>query len=119
MALGGIFTLTQQSGETQKAVDNDHSLEVLADRCAHVCRTSNQIGTVALIKPASGTYFYARSGRVCYRMGERVRCHPVECNVTPGVFLNLTSDIAEQTYTTHEFRCSIERDENITIGCQG
>jgi hypothetical protein len=118
-AILGIYSILPK-GTDFGSEYNAQAIDILAEKSRYACSVNQFSGITAAIRVSSGTDFYFKDNRICYRSSDEAKCRNLICNATDFVFLNLSNEKAIKAFDMHDFRCNVMNIKgNLTINCTG
>lgn len=111
-----VFLSYEESNNEQLFFDG---LQQLARQADILCKAPLQTQLSAPITIPAGGLLYAETDRLCAQYEGKIRCKPSSCVVNTATIVNLTSNETQTLFRSHQYTCTILRDDTLVINCQG
>ena len=122
--VGIVAQLITSQSLTTRTQDIDAVLGIMEQQCDFVCKSSKGTRLGTEITLPSGVLMFTNQDRVCIDLDTQdVQCGICQCRLSEDkeALLNLTSDLARETFLSHAYTCLFMKEEggHVFVECQG
>ncbi|MFH1511443.1 MAG: hypothetical protein ABIF10_07155 [Candidatus Woesearchaeota archaeon] len=114
-----IFSLANHFSDSRIIDESKAAISKLQPQCDFVCRSPSGTRFSTTVSMPSGAIFFSDGEKICFSIGSARHCE--RCACTLEIYrLDLNSTLAKRTFSTHDYRCSFEKQDSVVVmDCQG
>lgn len=119
-----IANLISNNKDETRYIEFQESIDKLKHQCDFVCDSPLDTYLSVNVDLPSGMRLYTNENRICGHLNitddydDETKCVLCKCQVSGS--LNLQTQLAKDSFDTHEYACFFERGENvIQMACKG
>jgi len=126
LGLAIVANLITSNKDEQKLISFRQAMDRIKDECDFVCASPTDTYQAVDVELPSGMRIYSSDTRICghlsisYENTNETKCVMCKCPVVMVSEINLQTELALKSFSTHSYTCYFERRENeIGMECKG
>ncbi|MCF7862305.1 hypothetical protein K9M79_08775 [Candidatus Woesearchaeota archaeon] len=117
ISVAAIINVNANIQQTAKIDQSEQTLDKFVFECNQMCGSSSFQPAIMTARAPSGSVFYSKGNKICYKFGEIVKCQYCNCDTQDAILLNLSNDIARKAYSSIDIKCNIKKKNVVVINC--
>jgi hypothetical protein len=117
IGIAAIINVNANFQHTAKIDQSKQALDKFIFECDQMCSSNSFQEVTMTVRVPTGSIFYIKNNKVCYRFEEIVKCNHCNCDTQEGVLLNLSDNIAKSAFSSIDIKCNIKKENKIIITC--